>query len=313
METRASYVLVGAFVVALFTALAGFAWWFTGGGDSGEATEQFEVVLTGTIEGLSVGSQVRYRGIPVGRVTKLVVDEQNFNEIIATIEVADWTPVREDTTAQIDSQGLTGVPFIQLLGGSVDSQPLPLMAKIQGVPSPLEEFTTSAPDLVRRLNRVFNYPNRLHLQQILENLATVSAKLPEAETALAQLITDAQTTVADVTLAAERAAQLIGESPNPDVGLQTQFSQLAESGQATLASIRSAADEIGGAGANARAITKDLRRPIADFANGTLYDFDQLVDETRQLVATLTRVSRELERNPRGFLFGDQGGFQAPR
>ncbi len=70
-----------------------------------------------TVSGMLIGSAVLFNGIRVGEVTDLTLDPQNPNQVTATIAVAAGTPVRADTKASIDFQGLTGVAVVTLNGG----------------------------------------------------------------------------------------------------------------------------------------------------------------------------------------------------
>lgn len=66
METRAGYVLVGAFVLVLFLGGLGLAIWF---GDLrlDRDVQAYRIEFDGSVGGLSVGSPVRYRGCRSGR------------------------------------------------------------------------------------------------------------------------------------------------------------------------------------------------------------------------------------------------------
>src|SRR5947208_7229766 len=68
METRANYVLIGAFTLAVVAATFGFVYWFSNLGDHG-VRETFRVVFDGTVSGLRTGSTVLFNGMRVGEVT----------------------------------------------------------------------------------------------------------------------------------------------------------------------------------------------------------------------------------------------------
>jgi phospholipid/cholesterol/gamma-HCH transport system substrate-binding protein len=66
---------------------------------------------------------------------------------------------------------------------------------------------------------------------------------------------------------------------------------------ATLAGVRGAAGQL-------EQRLGQLEQPVDDFAATGLYEFTQLVGETRLLVAALSRITKEFERDPTGFLIG---------
>lgn len=117
MESNANYALVG-FVSVLVLVLAGaFVYWFALL-DNNVATKQYDVVFTGTVTGLSPSTPVLFNGIRVGQVRTVAIDPNDPGRVIARIEVDTDAPVKADTKAILEFQGLTGVAFVQLTGGT---------------------------------------------------------------------------------------------------------------------------------------------------------------------------------------------------
>jgi phospholipid/cholesterol/gamma-HCH transport system substrate-binding protein len=116
METRAPFIIVGAFVLAAIAAVFGFVYWLHNTAGSGVRTVH-HVQFEGSVSGLLVGAAVLFNGIRVGEVTDLGLVTDNPRQVDATIAVASGTPVHADTRVGLDFQGLTGVPVIALEGG----------------------------------------------------------------------------------------------------------------------------------------------------------------------------------------------------
>src|SRR5246127_2038440 len=116
METRAPFVVIGAFVLAAIVAVFGFVYWLNNTGGLG-ARATYHVQFDGSVPGLLVGAAVLFNGIRVGEVTELGLAPDNPRRVNATISVAATTPVRPDTRVGLEFQGLTGVPVIALEGG----------------------------------------------------------------------------------------------------------------------------------------------------------------------------------------------------
>src|SRR5689334_14256742 len=121
METRAPYALIGLFVLAVIAAVFGFVYWLHNGGGLTERTV-YRVQFENTVSGLLKGAAVLFNGMRVGEVTDLRLDTDRPERVMATIAVDAGTPVRADTKAGLDFQGLTGVPVVTLQGGN---KPLP--------------------------------------------------------------------------------------------------------------------------------------------------------------------------------------------
>src|SRR6201996_7977447 len=120
METRAPYVIVGAFVLAAIAAVFGFVYWLNNAGSIGKR-DTYQLVFNGPVPGLLVGAGVLFNGIRVGEVTSLALVADHPHDVHATIAVSERTPVRADTKVGLDFQGLTGVPVVALEGGESSS------------------------------------------------------------------------------------------------------------------------------------------------------------------------------------------------
>src|SRR5947207_454766 len=109
METRAPFIIVGAFVLAAIVAVFGFVYWLHNTGGTGARTVH-HIQFDGSVSGLLVGAGVLFNGIRVGEVTDLGLVADNPRKAVATIAVATGIPVHADTKVGLDFQGLTGVP-----------------------------------------------------------------------------------------------------------------------------------------------------------------------------------------------------------
>lgn len=154
METRAPYVVVGAFVLATIVAVFGFVYWLNNTGGLGPRTI-YHVQFDGSVPGLLVGAGVLFNGIRVGEVTALGLAPDSPRRVNATISVASNTPVRADTKVGLDFQGLTGVPVVALEGGKQlsNSGEVPTLIAEQGAG---QSMTQAARDALRKVNSVLS-------------------------------------------------------------------------------------------------------------------------------------------------------------
>jgi len=176
METRAPYVLIGAFVLAVIGAAFGFAYWLHNTGSLTERTT-YRIRFENTVSGLLTGAAVLFNGIRVGEVTALELDTNNPNFVTATVAVAASTPVRADTKVGLDFQGLTGVPVVTLQGGSKPPAARPGEAlTLTADPLAGQSMTTAARDALRRLDGILA-DNAEPLHNTIANLNTFSEAL----------------------------------------------------------------------------------------------------------------------------------------
>ena len=271
--------------------------------------------------GLSTGSTVRYRGVPVGTVSDIAIDDQNLELIQVTLALRPDTPVRTDTVAGLQPQGITGLSFIQLTGGTQGAEPLRprpgrRRAVIPSVPSPLDKIMNDAPlvvarvaELAERITALLNDENIQNLDRLIDNSAEAAAGLARvmlaAEKALAntdgtlkgidrtlanadQLAIDARVLVAEIS----RLTQEAGKLP-------AQAGTMVDEVRRTAGSFGRVADEL-------EKIASATRPGVQDFGQTGLYELQQFMLEGRALMTTLNRVVTNFERDPARFLFGDQ-------
>jgi phospholipid/cholesterol/gamma-HCH transport system substrate-binding protein len=171
METRAPFVVVGAFVLATIVAVFGFVYWLNNSGGLGPRAI-YHVQFDGSVPGLLVGAGVLFNGIRVGEVTELALAPDSPRRVNATISVASNTPVRADTKVGLEFQGLTGVPVIALEGGMqvADSGPVPTLIAEPGAGL---SMTQAARDALLRVGTVLS-ENSEPLKDTIANLRVFS-------------------------------------------------------------------------------------------------------------------------------------------
>jgi phospholipid/cholesterol/gamma-HCH transport system substrate-binding protein len=174
METRAPFVVVGAFVLATIVAVFGFVYWLHNTGGLGPR-KTYHVQFDGSVPGLLIGAGVLFNGIRVGEVTDLGLAPDSPRRVNATISVASNTPVRADTKVGLEFQGLTGVPVIALEGGTQlsDSGEVPTLIAEQGAG---QSMTQAARDALRKVDSVLS-ENSEPLKDTIANLKVFSEGL----------------------------------------------------------------------------------------------------------------------------------------
>jgi phospholipid/cholesterol/gamma-HCH transport system substrate-binding protein len=123
METRANYVLIGAFTLAAVVGAFLFVMWIAGYGSSG-SHRSYQVVFNGSVAGLSAGANVSFNGIKVGEVTHLTFSRSDPHQVVADIDVNSDAPIDRNTKARLETQGLTGGAVVALLGAPTAGQAL---------------------------------------------------------------------------------------------------------------------------------------------------------------------------------------------
>ena len=322
MEIRASYLLVGTVVLTLIAGLAAFSVWLVKA-DVDRQVARYEIAFAGTVSGLQEGSQVLYRGIPVGRVADIRIDPANVENVLVAVEIERGTPIKADTVATLEMQGITGIAYVQLRGGTQASARLDPDAssppQIASRRSALERVFESTPELLGRalaladrLARLLEDDNLSAVAGTLRNLEIFTGTLAQRSDQVDAMLVGAGAAARQVEVASAELRDLVGELRRLTTHVDEQVGAVGGEARATLGELRGAASTLGGAADRLELLVGDLHEPLDDFASTGLYDFTQLIGETRQLIAALSRVTKEFERDPAGFLIGRSSrGYEA--
>lgn len=273
METKANYVMLGGATLIGVVLIMLFALWM-GGSEFRSGFNEYDVVFDDPVRGLAEGGEVRFNGIKVGEVQSLRIDPDNTNRVIARIRASSDVPVRNDSEAQLEPIGLTGVTLIQLSAGSPTA---PLLRpngfgpppRITGRGSQIDIIVARSEDIVLRASEAMASVRDLLTD---ENIARVTRILNNLETVSNQL-------------ASERSV-------------------LVQGGQAA-GSLRDAADNISSLARQTQGDLRNLDQIMTDLqntvetANGeTLPEVSLAAAEIRRAANSISRVADNLEENP---------------
>ncbi len=288
METRANYVLIGAFAAGTVLAAFLFLVWLTGFEGSAE-TKTYDVIFDGSVAGLSEGGDVRYNGIKIGEVTTIALGADP--RLVRTrIEVDERTPVKTDSQARLEFQGITGVAFIEITGGSPNSSDL--VAEDDGIPiivadrSAVQQLITSAPLVLTAANDLLVRIDRL----LGENEGQLSAVVRDVETLSGTAASNHDEI--DVTL------------KNLAVASQ-QIVEMTSKMNRAMGDIQGAAKSYGDLAEDARGLVAETRPALEQLSNSSVPEIDRLLRDTRRMVSSVDRLVIELERDPAEFLLGE--------
>jgi phospholipid/cholesterol/gamma-HCH transport system substrate-binding protein len=298
METKANYVLIGAFTLIASVALLLFALW-AAKYSSEKDWQEYAVIFNEPVTGLSEGSSVQYNGISVGTVETLRLAPEDPRRVVATLRIQDDVPIKTDTRAKMSQSGITGPPFIQLTGGSpnaprltsVDRREVPI---IRTEASALQNIADTANRLVSRLDAVLSEQNVQRVSNTLANIESLTGSLAAQREDLRAIIADARVSSAELKSTLTRADDVVGDV---DRELADRLPALVGKLDSTLTKLESAAT-----GANA--IVTENRAAINEFTTDGLSQVGPTLTELRALTRDLRQVTDRLEGGAAGYLLG---------
>ncbi len=171
METKANFVLIGAFTLAVVAAAFGFVFWFQNLGAAAQRIP-LRIVFEGAASGLRTGGNVNFNGIKIGEVTSIKLDDPKRVVVIANVDKS--APIRKDSLVGLEFAGLTGVSSISLKGGSADAGGVPVAE--DGVPT-LTADPNAIQDIGEAVRGVLQNVNKL----VTENQETLHNSLANIE------------------------------------------------------------------------------------------------------------------------------------
>jgi phospholipid/cholesterol/gamma-HCH transport system substrate-binding protein len=309
MESRANYVAVGAFVLAMAAAILVATLWLA------QAQLQahyalFEMRVSGSVSGLDLGAPVRMNGIDIGQVAEIEQDVQDPALVNVLLRVREPARIHADSVASQEIQGLTGGSYIEITGGTAAS---PLLAATAVPPYPiiasrasgLQQVVNNAPLLLTRLNTiadelqlVVNDQNRRAITEMLTNLRDISATLDRRTQDIDQLIVDGGHTMHNLAAASDGLNALLAHLDKTSTGAD----HMVATADNTL-------DQATKLAVDLQRVVQSSQGGIRELTTTVPARLDELLVSANRLTQSLDRVSTGLERDPSRVLFGvrDQG------
>lgn len=319
METRYNYAAVGFFVIAFGLLGIAFSIWLLFG-DPTMDYDRYQVDMSESVSGLVADASVTYLGVPVGRVRRIGLHPDDPSRVRLELEVRRDTPVKTDTTATLRAQGVTGLYYVELQGGSKEAPLLKEASereipKIESVPSMLAQLEFAATDLLDDVTRVLD---RLSALLSEENVGSITATLDDIQELSGVIadrgpeidgaIRDAGRSMADLRRLTDSLAERTGDIDR----ILSGFSKAADGAAAAGEDLPVVMEDVKAITGDLRETSRELNRLVSSgstgmeqFSSTTVTDINQLVYEMRDTLDSLKRVSRQLEEQPNSLIFGE--------
>jgi len=303
METRAHHILIGLFTVLVVLFGLGFGVWLAKA-HSDQEWNYYDVVFNEAVTGLSRGGAVQYNGIRLGDVMQLKLDPEDPRRVLARIRVEGDTPLRKDTHAKLALTGVTGVAIVQLSGGSPGS---PLLVGRDGEvpiivadPSPFARLLSNGEDLITNITQAAARASELLSKENVQRIGLTLDHLEKTTSVIADEREDIRSLIRQLGTATQQANDTLAESRalmrNANGLVEGQGKATLESAQRAMASLE-----------HSMASVDRLLNDNADALNGgaaSLGDLGPALRELRDTLGSLRSITRRLDENPSGYLFG---------
>lgn len=293
-----NYALVGAFVLALGALLVAGVLWLAAGGAWQTKYDTYLAVEDESVAGLNLDAPVKYNGVDVGKVQAIHLDRINPQRVNLLFSIERGTPIKEDTIAVLKTQGLTGIAYVELNGGTVASPTLQIQAGAQypqirtspSLAARLENVLTNVlgklDSTSNNINAMLSAENQAALRSALSDMAIVARTVAARKDSINSGLTDAATSLKNTAKASARmdaVMERVGRGADAVEKMGNSVSATSES-----------------AGKTVDAVGVDMRRVSTE----TLPELERLLAELTTLSGSLKALTDQTRRDPRGLIFG---------
>lgn len=305
MENKAHALAAGLFVVALTALLLLVGAWLTR--DSGER-HPYEISTREAVTGLQEQAPVRYRGVDVGKVTRIGFDPKAQGSVLVRMDIEEGTPISRDTFATLSFQGVTGLAFVQLDDTGQPSPPLEpnddVPPRITLRPGLLSKLTTKGEAILDqveqitvRVNGLLDQTNQQRLTGAVDNMSRAAADISALSSNL------------NTTLTAQFGPQRV-DIPSLVRRADTALGSLRDTSQEARAALREIGstarrlNEKDGPMDRLAAGTEALSHAADSFNTATLPRINRATEDTSRAVRQLSRTVNGINDNPQSLIFG---------
>jgi phospholipid/cholesterol/gamma-HCH transport system substrate-binding protein len=303
VENKAHALAAGLFAVLLGVGIVLAAMWF-----SGETYEKAYYVLESkyAVTGLNEQALVRYRGVNVGKVTRIQFDPKNTGIILIDIAIQSDMPLTKSTYAELRYQGVTGLSYIMLDDPRTNPEPLPPAGQEGSVRIPIREslFSSLADvaqqalgdlrEVMKRINAVLSDTNQAQIASTLKHVEAATKQITALAHAMEPAAKGSESLVADARKTFQHADKLLAEIAATNRDLAKRLDAIER--------VATSAEKAGGSVAS-----------LADTVTAeTLPRINNLADELARTSRSLDRLASELKEQPQSLVFGRKPGPPGP-
>ena len=293
-----NYSIVGAFVLVLGAVLIAGVLWLASGGAFKQAYDLYLAIEDESVAGLNLNAPVKYNGVDVGKVRAIQLDPLNPQRVNLLFAIERGTPIKEDTIAVLKTQGLTGIAYVELSGGAIDSPPLlaaagsnyPVIRTKPSLSARLENVLTNVlaklDSTSNNLNSILSDENQAAFKSALSDIAILARTIAARKDTIDAGITHAGRTLENTSKATAQMEAVLDRIGRSADAVEKMGNEVSKTSIST--------------GKTVDAVGVDIKR----FSTETLPELERLLGELSTLTPSLRRLSEQTTRDPRGLLFG---------
>jgi phospholipid/cholesterol/gamma-HCH transport system substrate-binding protein len=303
MENKAHALAAGLFTLLLGAAVILAAMWF-----SGETYEKayYQLESKFAVTGLNEQAVVRFRGVDIGKVTRIQFDPKDPRIVLVDIAIQSDRTLTRSAYAELRYQGVTGLSYVMLDDPGTSSERLPPATEPGSARIPIKESLFSsiaeagqqvladARELMKRMNAVLSDDNQAQVGRTLQNIEGATRQIATLTKALEPAARSSDAMVGDVRKTFQQADRLLAELSNTNRELAKRLEAIER--------VAGSAEKAG-----------DAVTTLADnVSSETLPRVNALADELARTSRSVDRLVSSLREQPQSVVFGRKAGTPGP-
>ena len=311
MNNKVNYTFIGFIVLLGIVSMLSFTYWMLKPSKA-EDTQRYVIYFSESVLGLNLDAPVKYKGIKVGKVTRLRINPKNSEQIEVTVEILKTTPIKEDTVAKLTAQGITGLSYINLSEGANNSKPLrakkgeryPVIKSAPSFFANVEQSLGSVSELLvltlGRTNQLLNDENQKQFAKLLKKSARVMAKIDTTFDEKTMLhIQKSAENLEHLTAKIDKSIPKINEFVNNSIVWENKIN-------ASFLSIKKTYLQMGIIMNNMAKSFLHVEKNVEDATVETLPLMNGTMLEIQQTLINLNELINQYERSPSDILFKEE-------
>lgn len=306
MNNKVNYTLVGIFVFIGFIFMVLFAYWMLKPSVESE-TKTYGIDFDESVLGLNIDAPVKYRGISVGKVISIGINEKNSEQVRVLVSILKSTPIKEDTAAQLTAQGITGLSYVNLSLGSNSSKLLqtkegasyPVITTIPSFFTNFEEslssVSTKLSSTLGKTEQLLGDQNQAQLSLLLKRTADVMEKMDKLldDKTINHLHNSAKN-LDNFSYKLDRMMPNIDEFIDKSTKWEDKISHSFESIMTSYIGIKGSMEEIKRAVASGEFNLKEITADVVPTMNATFLEMQELMIKFEDALGEYTQSPSDL-------------------
>jgi phospholipid/cholesterol/gamma-HCH transport system substrate-binding protein len=291
MERNANFIVVGVFAIISTLFLAGFAFWLGKYGADEDKFDNYKTFVRESVSGLKRSSPVKLKGLDVGFIEDVKIDGNNPERVEIKFKVDKGTPLKTDSIVVLNSQGIAGIGYLEIKGGTnstpflknVDKSERP---EVKSEPSMITVLTDKADTILTNMSNTMAKVNQLasdknikNVSVSLDNLAQITTGLKEDRKEISGVLMGAKVVEANANSA---ISDLSNVTRKTDVVLDETKNLVKESSS----------------------LVQEIKKAdVVEKLSATIDNANDTIDETKNLMREGKNLIQQLQESPSDLLF----------